>query len=137
MTSGVPVPMELPPQELSNHRSVVPEPPLAVSVMLPESFGQKLFRSTIAETGATGGGVTVTVTCAQSLKQPASVLVRTKNVVVVFTGPELTGEPVAKGASCPPQLPVNHCNVLPAGVFAPKDAESEDDEPGQTGLGEA
>ena len=34
MDSGVPVPMDVPPHESLNHLSVVPDPPVAVRLML-------------------------------------------------------------------------------------------------------
>ena len=55
ITKGVPVPIEVPPQLPVNHRSVVPDPPVADRLMFPESSAQKLLRSTDAEVGAVGG----------------------------------------------------------------------------------
>ena len=74
--SGEPLPANAPPQLPVYHFSVVPEPHVAVSEMLPLSSAHKLLRSTSAEVGATGEGTTVTVTLAheelpQALSQRA------------------------------------------------------------------
>jgi len=43
---------------------IAPDPPLYDNTMFPASSAQKLFRSTDAAVGATGGWITVTVTLA-------------------------------------------------------------------------
>ena len=53
-TRPLPDPMDGPPQDAANHWSVAPEPPVALSVMVPESSEQKLSRVLVADAGATG-----------------------------------------------------------------------------------
>ena len=106
-TSGLPVPSTVPPQLPLNQRRVVPVPPVAVREIVPPLFEQILLRSTLAEEGATGAGVTVTVDCPQGLVHPVEeVRERTKYVLVDASAPVLKGEPVK--TSVPPQLPVYH-----------------------------
>jgi hypothetical protein len=65
IVNGVPVPMAVPPQLTVYHFRLPPEPPIAVSVILPPALEQKLFLSTVTEVGATGAVLTVTTTLAQ------------------------------------------------------------------------
>ena len=62
ITSPSPEPMDVPLQESANQTSVVPEPPVAESVMVPASSEQKFVRSLLASVGATGAVPTLTVT---------------------------------------------------------------------------
>ena len=64
-TNGVPEPTKVPPQLLVYHFKVVPEPPVAVRLILSPASEQKLFTSVKADVGATGAEFTVTVTLAQ------------------------------------------------------------------------
>ena len=66
ITSGVPVPAAVPPQLPVYHANVVPDPPLAVSEIVPASSAQKLLRSTLADVGATASAFTVTLVLAES-----------------------------------------------------------------------
>lgn len=66
MTSDVPVPMLALPHEPANHRSVVPLPAVALSVILPASSEQKLLRFTLASVGGEGAAFTLTATLAHS-----------------------------------------------------------------------
>ncbi len=52
ITSPSPTPISDPPHEPVNQRSVSPEPPLAESVIVPESSGQKVSRLLLAAVGA-------------------------------------------------------------------------------------
>ena len=62
-TMDVPVPTSVPPQLPVYHLQVVPDPPVAVSVLLaPEQIVVGLAE---ADVGATGSGLTVTVVVAQ------------------------------------------------------------------------
>ena len=62
MVSRFPVPISIPvpPQLPLNQRRVVPEPPTAVSVMLPLALIQTLGLGLVMEVGGVGRGCTVT-----------------------------------------------------------------------------
>jgi hypothetical protein len=64
MTSGVPDPTGVTPQLPEYHWSVPPDPPRAVSEMVPASSAQKFERFTLAEVGAAGPLLTFTSTVA-------------------------------------------------------------------------
>jgi hypothetical protein len=61
IVTGLPVPISVPPHEPENQCSVAPEPPEAVSVIMPGSSAQKSSRLDTADEGGMGPGSTVTV----------------------------------------------------------------------------
>jgi hypothetical protein len=73
MVKGLVVPIAVPvPQPPAYHVRVPPDPPVAVSTILPPAPEQKLFLSTDAEVGAIGSVLTVTVVLTQAVDvQPA------------------------------------------------------------------
>lgn len=58
---GFPEPTDVVPQPEVYHATEVPEPPVTLRLIVPASSAQKLFRSTLANVGATGKALTVTV----------------------------------------------------------------------------
>lgn len=65
--NGEPLATNVPPQLPVYHLRVVPDPPTAVNVMLPDGVPQKDVTELVAEVGATGVEPTVTTTDAQLL----------------------------------------------------------------------
>lgn len=61
ITRGLPVPIAVPPQLPVNHRRVVPEPPVAVRVILPPALTQTGLAEGVIEVGGVGRGSTVTL----------------------------------------------------------------------------
>ena len=75
-TNGVPEPTKVPPQLLVYHLRVVPEPPVAVRLILPPALEQKLLTSLSADVGGVGSA-TVTVNEQVDVLPAASVAVST------------------------------------------------------------
>lgn len=76
MVSGEPVPMTVPLQRSAQLRTL-PEPPTAVSVMLPLDVPQRLVMLLEAEVGSEYPGETVTVTEPQALSPTQGAVQRT------------------------------------------------------------
>lgn len=105
----LPVPTEVPPQELVNHCVIAPvpiKPPLTVSVVL---LPLQMVVEPVTPVGSVERVLTVTVTLAQVvvLQGPSA---RTKYVVVAV-GNTVTEVPESKAV--PPQVPEYHCHVAP------------------------
>lgn len=60
--NGFPEPTNEVPHPEVYQATDVPEPPVTLKFIVPASSAQKLLRSTLANVGATGKGLTVTVT---------------------------------------------------------------------------
>jgi len=84
-----PVPTKVPSQDPLNHFKVVPDPPVAVSIIFPLSSLHKIDRSTETDVGATAEGLTDTTTWSVDAQAPVTLV--TVNVYVVVAAGDAIG----------------------------------------------